>query len=306
MISSQFHVNIQVCERVFVHTLWSHCPPLNALRSLALYSAPTSICIPLSEAAQRKGDLQFTSHKSPQIFRSFYQQMVWLSVCTSSLHPCTLNLDSCSSRGNPVLMFASQSAFTYQLRCCKFKWLWTMPDMENIYQLGFGGRLNFWFFLRNCYLLGTVKWGQSVVLLNTCIRQVKRSIRRWCSCHDDTFMCFQVNNKENEWHILRVVCVSSSAVTHRCFCSRCPLWNAAASGCVLACVYALLPLVESVRSDRGGPTCHRCAYHQPRVGMRLYTAPPSSRARELCYHPITTNRVRDDDKLVCFGSQASE
>ncbi len=49
-------------------------------------------------AAQRKGDLRFTSHKSPQIFRLFYQQMVWLLFPTTSLHPRTLGIFTLAAR----------------------------------------------------------------------------------------------------------------------------------------------------------------------------------------------------------------
>lgn len=80
----------KVCERLFVHTLWSHCPPLNQLGSLSLgsfFNLSSNL-----RAAQRKGDLRFTSHKSPQIFRSFHQQTVWLSFRATSLRPLTLGI----------------------------------------------------------------------------------------------------------------------------------------------------------------------------------------------------------------------
>lgn len=174
MISSPFNANIQVCERLFVHTVWSHCPPSNALCSLSLsfFNLYSNL-----RAAQRKEDLQFTSHKSLQIFCSFYHHMVWLLVRKTPLHASTLNLHACSSGGNPVLTFALLTEFTYELRCCKSNRCWTMPDMHAINQRIFEGRSSFWFLLRNFYLLGIVRHGQSVELLNTCIRQVKHSIR---------------------------------------------------------------------------------------------------------------------------------
>ncbi|MEQ2216887.1 hypothetical protein XENOCAPTIV_024583, partial [Xenoophorus captivus] len=74
-----------VCERVFVRTLWSHCPPTNALSSSFLFLSSVFDLYSNLSAAQRKEDLRFTSHKSPQILCSFHQQMVWLLFYTTSL-----------------------------------------------------------------------------------------------------------------------------------------------------------------------------------------------------------------------------
>lgn len=81
----------KVCERPFVHTLWSHCPPKPTQFTLLSLGSIFNLYSHL-RAAQRKGDLRFTSHKSPQIFRSFYQQMVWLLFRTTSLRPRTLGI----------------------------------------------------------------------------------------------------------------------------------------------------------------------------------------------------------------------
>ncbi len=93
--NSWSHLNsvstFKVCERLFVHTLWSHCPPLNQPTSLFSHSTPSSICIPIWELLRGSWDLRFTSHKSPQIFCLFYPQMVWL-VFHTTLCPHTLRI----------------------------------------------------------------------------------------------------------------------------------------------------------------------------------------------------------------------
>lgn len=66
------------------------------------------LCSRLS-AAQRKRNLRFTSRKSPQIFRSLYQQMVWLWLRSASLRPRTQGIFALAAQGgSPVSMFASQ------------------------------------------------------------------------------------------------------------------------------------------------------------------------------------------------------
>lgn len=92
MISSQLNAHIQVCERLFVRSVWSHCPPLNRAGSLFSHSTPSSICIPISELLRGRRDPRLTSRKSPQIFRSFHQQMVWLLFRMTSLRPRMLGI----------------------------------------------------------------------------------------------------------------------------------------------------------------------------------------------------------------------
>lgn len=110
-------------------------------RSFNLYSN-------LSAALRRGETWDSTSHKSSQIFYSFYQQMVWLPFCNDfspSLHAG--NLQVCISRWNPVLMFVSQLEFAYQLRCCKSNWRSATPDMDAINQRVLETRSSFCFFL---------------------------------------------------------------------------------------------------------------------------------------------------------------
>lgn len=76
----------KVSERPFVPTLWSHCPPKSAhssLTQLHLQSVFTS------QSCSEEGRPEI--HLS-QIFRSFYQQMVWLSFHTNFLHPHLLGI----------------------------------------------------------------------------------------------------------------------------------------------------------------------------------------------------------------------
>lgn len=129
-------------------------------------------------AAQRKGDLRFTSHKSPQIFRLFYQQMVWPLLRTTSLRPRSLGIFTLAAREEILswrLSHSRSSPINYtvvnpigtelcQTRTLLIKGAWK-------------GGLRFCFFLHNRCLFWNWRQGQSVVLLNTCIRRVKRSIR---------------------------------------------------------------------------------------------------------------------------------
>lgn len=94
-----------------------------------LYSRPS--------AARRKGNLRFTSRRSPQIFRSFYQQMAWLCSRSASLRPRTPGILALAAQGgNPVSMFASQQEFAHRLRCRKFNPRSAMPDTNTINQRG--------------------------------------------------------------------------------------------------------------------------------------------------------------------------
>lgn len=60
---------VKVCERPFVRTLWSHCPPKPS-RFTLLSLDSIFICIHISGLLRGRGDLRFTSHKSSAHFTS--------------------------------------------------------------------------------------------------------------------------------------------------------------------------------------------------------------------------------------------
>lgn len=106
-------------------------------------------------AVQRKGDLRFTSHKSPQIFRSFYQQMVWLLFRTTSLHPRTLGIFTLAAQEEILswrLSHSRSSPINYAVvnpigtELCQTRTLLIKGPWK--------GGLRFCFFLHNYYLFG--------------------------------------------------------------------------------------------------------------------------------------------------------
>lgn len=107
MISSQLNAHIQVCERLFVHTLWNHCPPLKMLSS---HSAPVfNLYSDLRAAPQEKG----WGGRGPEIHLSqistnlaliFTSRRFWLILFSSHAG----NLHASSSGGNPALTLVSQ------------------------------------------------------------------------------------------------------------------------------------------------------------------------------------------------------
>lgn len=106
---SQFMISSQLSTQSDPFILCGAIVLQNQVASLFSHSAPSSVCIHISGLLRGRGDLRFTSHKSPQIFCSFYQQMVWLSFRATLLRPRTPRIfHACSSGGNPVLTFASQ------------------------------------------------------------------------------------------------------------------------------------------------------------------------------------------------------
>lgn len=236
MNTSHFNANIQVSERLFVHTVWSHCPP-------SISQCPI-------RAAERKEDLQFTSHKSSTHFTTrwfgFYSvRLLFILANWIFLHAA-----------QEEILFASMSEFTYQLHCCKSSLRWTMPDMDPINQKIFEGRSNFRLFFHNCYISGIVRQGQSVELLNTCIRQMKHSIKGVAHL--------------SWWHFYLYSGEWLNGVFYKVFVFlfwSCPLSN------VAVCRHVCTFWNESVWSGCGGTTCHRCAdFYQPDVEMRHVAA----------------------------------
>lgn len=237
-------------------------------------------------AAQRKGDLRLTSYKSPQIFRSFYQQMVWLLFRSTSLRPRMLGIFTLAAQEEILswlLSHSRSSPINYSVvnpigtELCQTRTLLITGAWKE--GLNYSN-----FFLSHNYCLFGIA---GKVNLYYCLTHVldgwNLALEDKCYCHDDTFICVQVNNKENWWYILRVVCFTLVTVTHWGFPARCPLSKAAASGRALLVGHVYTFWNESMRSDWGGPTCHQCA-------CRFLSASCWNETR-CCVQPVWTDEI---------------
>lgn len=147
MISSQLNTThtFKVSERPFVPPLWSHCPPKSVHSSLTQLHVQSVF---ISQRCSEEGRPEI--HLS-QIFRSFYQQMVWLSFHTNFLLTCWGSSHSQLRRKSCLVV-----CLTVEVHLChhKSRRHSAMPGLSIINQQVLEERPALVFFLHNYCLFG--------------------------------------------------------------------------------------------------------------------------------------------------------
>lgn len=188
-------------------------------------SAQCLICTPVSELLKirRTWDSPLTNlHKSSAHFTSRW----FGSITTQPFYFCSrqqLGRKSC-----PEVFFTVDVHPSITHRC-KSDEHRAKPNKDAINQRKnwkCSSRYRGFYSLHNCYLFGIVNQGQSVILPNTCIRRLKRGIRRQGLLSG---LCTERKNTNNWW----------------CFCCFNPDSDSFRSGSVkYSCLYAWPPIVS--------------------------------------------------------------